>query len=69
MIRPKGGGGTSFKCVFDYVNEHMIEELPFCIIMLTDGHGNFPDESIAKGIPVLWLLTNSFVHPPLGENC
>jgi predicted metal-dependent peptidase len=66
-IMPKGGGGTSFKCVFEYVDEHMKYDPPACIIMLTDGHGNWPDERMANDIPVLWLLTNDFVNPPWGK--
>jgi predicted metal-dependent peptidase len=67
MIKPKGGGGTNFECVFEYVNEHMKNSFPTCIIMLTDGHAIFPDENITSDIPVLWLLTNNHVHPPWGR--
>ena len=66
-IMPKGGGGTSFKCVFEYVNTHMKRNPPACIIMLTDGHADWPDERMTDGIPVLWLLTNNFVNPPWGK--
>jgi len=66
-IKPKGGGGTSFTCVFEYVNKEMSQTPPACIIMLTDGHGNFPDEKITNDIPVLWLITNEFVNPPWGR--
>ena len=66
-IMPKGGGGTSFKCVFEYVNEHMKYNPPACIIMLTDGHAIWPEEEMTNGIPVLWLLTNEYVNPPWGK--
>lgn len=66
-IRPKGGGGTGFDIIFDYVREHMIDEPPASIIILTDGFGDFPDEKAANGIPVLWLLNNEKVTPPWGK--
>ena len=64
-IKPKGGGGTSFKCVFKYVNDHMQNNPLACIIMLTDGYADWP-EKMANDIPVLWLLTNELVNPPWG---
>ena len=64
-ITPKGGGGTSFSCIFRYVRDHM-EKPPASIIILTDGYAPFPGESKAMGIPVLWLLNNHDVQPPWG---
>lgn len=66
-IRPVGGGGTSFLCVFKYINEHMQDNLPVSIIILTDGYAKFPEEHVANGIPVLWLIVNSEVIPPWGR--
>jgi predicted metal-dependent peptidase len=67
VIKPKGGGGTSFHVIFDYVNDKMKDELPVSIIILTDGYAPFPDESEANGIPVLWLINNETVTPPWGK--
>lgn len=67
IIRPKGGGGTDFEVIFDYVKKNMGEKQPVCIIILTDGYGSFGDEEIAMGIPVLWLLNNEEVNPPWGK--
>ena len=67
IIRPKGGGGTDFKVIFEYIREHMQEKLPICIIILTDGYAPFVSEEIAMGIPVLWLLNNQKVNPPWGK--
>ena len=67
IIKPKGGGGTSFDVIFDYVNDKMQEQPPVSIIILTDGYAPFPDESAANGIPVLWLINNEAVTPPLGK--
>lgn len=67
VIKPKGGGGTDFEVIFRYVDEHMTDEPPASIIILTDGYAPFPDEEKANGIPVLWLLNNNNVEPPWGK--
>lgn len=66
IIRPAGGGGTDFQIVFEYVATRM-EKLPASIIILTDGYAPFPQEKLAMGIPVLWLLNNENVEPPWGK--
>ena len=67
IIRPKGGGGTSFDIIFDYVEKEMEEEPPVSIVILTDGYAPFPDESRTNGIPVLWIINNDQVTPPWGK--
>ena len=67
IIKPAGGGGTDFQIIFAYVQEHMRDKLPACIIILTDGFAPFPQEKLAGGIPVLWLLNNKKVNPPWGK--
>lgn len=37
------------------------------IIILTDGIAPFPQEKLAGGIPVLWLLNNEKANPPWGK--
>ena len=66
-IKPIGGGGTSFINVFKYVTEHMQEDPPVAIILITDGYAPFPEESAANGIPVLWVLNNTRAKPPWGK--
>ena len=66
VIRPAGGGGTDFQIIFEYVQQHM-EKPPASIIVLTDGFAPFPQEKLAMGIPVLWLLNNEQVEPPWGK--
>lgn len=66
IIRPAGGGGTDFQIIFEYVAKHM-EKPPASIIILTDGYAPFPQEKLAMGIPVLWLLNNEKVDPPWGK--
>lgn len=67
IIRPIGGGGTSFDVIFQYVNEQMQNEPPVSIVILTDGYAPFPNEKDANGIPVLWIINNKEVDPPWGK--
>ncbi|MBR5479758.1 MAG: hypothetical protein IKU84_06230 [Clostridia bacterium] len=62
-----GGGGTSFKSVFNKIPEFFPDEKPCAIIVMTDGEATFPDEVEALDIPVLWIIVNSSVEPPWGE--
>ena len=66
VIKPVGGGGTSFDIIFDYVAKFM-DEPPVSIIILTDGYAPFPPEEKAGGIPVLWIINNEQITPPWGK--
>ena len=66
-IKPAGGGGTDFQIIFEYVHQHMENKLPACIIILTDGYAPFPQEHLARDIPVLWLIDNNDIEPPWGK--
>ena len=65
IIRPFGGGGTSFTIIFDYVRN--LDKKPSSIIILTDGIAPFPKEGDAMDIPVLWIINNDKVNPPWGK--
>lgn len=67
VIRPAGGGGTSFEVIFDYVRHKMEDRVIASIIIMTDGYAPFPEESAAMGIPVLWMINNDDVTPPWGR--
>ena len=68
IIRPKGGGGTSFHVIFEYVKEKMEEKLPTSIIILTDGYAPFPNLEDTMDIPVLWIINNEEAEsPPWGK--
>ena len=67
IIRPKGGGGTSFEEIFHYIRKQMADREIASIIILTDGFAPFPEESAAMGIPVLWMINNDMVTPPWGK--
>jgi predicted metal-dependent peptidase len=49
----KGGGGTDFNPVFDYVRENNLQ--PETLVYLTDGYGVFPDTKPAY--PTIWAMT------------
>ena len=63
VIERKGGGGTSFVPVFDWVEERLAEgeDLPQCLIYLTDGYGDAPE--VEPDYPVLWVCTSNKVLP------
>ena len=64
--KPIGLGGTNFTAVFEKAKEKFEGDLT-CIIVITDGTSKYPDESIALGVPVLWLLNNKKRTPPWGR--
>lgn len=64
--RITGGGGTSFKPVFEWVEENGIE--PACLIYLTDCMGDYPEE--LPPYPTLWASSTKEpgrYEPPFGE--
>lgn len=67
IIRPKGGGGTDFSVIFDYIRKEMSGMEIASLIIMTDGLAAPPDESEAMGIPVLWIINNNFITPPWGR--
>ena len=61
-LEPKGGGGTDFRPVFDWVTRNDIA--PVCLIYLTDLRcDSFPEP---PEYPVLWV-TDSRLTAPFGE--
>jgi predicted metal-dependent peptidase len=51
-VKFKGGGGTSFKPVFEYMKKNPCEA-PI-LIYFTDGHGDIPEK---PPYPVMWVIT------------
>lgn len=66
-IKPVGGGGNDFSDIFRYMRNHMTEDLPWYIVIITDGYDQFPPETDAMGVPVLWLINNENANPPWGK--
>lgn len=65
--KPKGGGGTDFFAIFEYITKHYDHKRPASLVIITDGQAEYPDEIMAEGIPVLWLLTDKSVRAPWGK--
>ena len=62
--KPKGGGGSSSLCVFDYVVKNKLE--PQCIVMITDGYIEFPQTAPLH--PTIWVMVgNTTTVPPFGS--
>ena len=64
-LRPRGGGGTSFAPVMDWLDEQ--EEQPVALVYLTDMDGSHRPEP--PGMPVLWCSPTEPGRnkPPYGE--
>jgi len=66
-IQPQGGGGTSFHCIFRYMQTEMEDKLPRAVIIITDGYAHYPEEAAAMDVPVLWILVNRDKDAPWGK--
>ena len=60
---PKGGGGTDFRPIFEYIEKQGLE--PCCLIGITDLKGSFPDA--APDYPVIWACDVKGASAPFGE--
>ncbi|MEE0955800.1 MAG: VWA-like domain-containing protein [Eubacterium sp.] len=60
-VKPVGGGGTSYSCIFRHLKK--MKKKPSAILILTDGYAGFPPEEAASGIPVLWIMTTDCKAP------
>lgn len=67
IIKPYGGGGTSFSIIFKYIKDHMKDKNISSVVILTDGYAPWPKEEVAMGIPVIWLINNNDSNPPWGK--
>lgn len=59
----KGGGGTDFRPVFEWIKEHDVH--PDQLVFVTDGYGVFPDEE--PPYPVIWASISRFDRYPFGQ--
>ena len=65
-IAIKGGGGTDFRPVFDYIKQKNYK--PNAILYFTDGQGAYPEKS---NIDTLWIIDSEDslsygYNPPFG---
>lgn len=77
VFRPKGGGGTDFRPIFDHIAQGdsfdpkgnpdliAIDEPIACLIGITDLYGTFPQDE-PEDYPVLWYATTK-AQAPWGE--
>jgi predicted metal-dependent peptidase len=64
VLDPVGGGGTSHACVFEWLAK--VDEVPACVVCLTDLETRFPDD--VPDVPVLWaVLGDCAKQPPFGR--
>jgi predicted metal-dependent peptidase len=61
LMELKGGGGTDFRPLWDWISENDID--PHCIVYLTDGYGTFPPDHVADEFPLLWAMSTDVVAP------
>jgi len=66
-IVPKGGGGTDFNCVFNFMQKHMREDDFSNVVIFTDGMADFPEECPIKDVQVLWLFSDKNVSASWGK--
>jgi len=62
-LRPRGGGGTSFRELFTTLEEDSVN--PEVAIVLTDLCGTFPEDE--PGYPVIWASVEKGMPAPFGE--
>lgn len=62
-LKPRGGGGTDFRPVFEWIDENDVR--PDALVYLTDGEGDFPDAE--PNYPVLWGSILERSQYPFGE--
>ncbi len=58
-LKPRGGGGTDFRPVFDWIEEQA--DKPACVIYFTDLYGSFPETP--PEVPTFWLTTEDKTAP------
>jgi predicted metal-dependent peptidase len=63
-LRPVGGGGTSHRCVFKWIEEHGVD--PSCVVCLTDLYTTLP--KMPPAYPMLWAVVGDCsTEPPFGQ--
>ena len=62
VTKPKGGGGTDVRAMFDYMDKRGIK--PQAVIMFTDGYTPWPK---TLPCPVLWCISTKGLKAPVGE--
>lgn len=62
----EGGGGTNFRCIYEFIKNN-VRDIEFkAIVVLTDGWGEFPYIWETMNIPTIWVMTEN-TKPPFGR--
>ncbi len=62
----EGGGGTNFRCIYEFIKNN-VRYIEFkAIVVLTDGWGEFPYIWETMNIPTIWVMTEN-TKPPFGR--
>lgn len=59
----KGGGGTSFVPVFEYIDKKLKNSID-CLIYFTDGYGEYPEKK--SPYHTYWILNSDYEDVPFG---
>ena len=64
----KGTGGTSFHCIYDFLNKKIGPSDDITkLIILTDGDCTYPKEEDTKRFDTVWIINNKYITPPWGK--
>lgn len=63
QFKIKGGGGTDFRPVFDWVDQGNAS--PRVLVFFTDGYGDYPN--VPPGYDVLWVDYGNYQSYPFGD--
>ena len=64
----KGTGGTSFHCIYDFLNKKIEPSDDITkLIILTDGDCTYPKEEDTKRFDTVWIINNKYITPPWGK--
>ena len=65
--KPAGGGGTSFRPAFDWIAEHVTDDVS-CLLYFTDGYGDWHHID-PPSYPVIWFIVagGTDEDPPFGR--
>lgn len=63
----KSSGGTSFQCIFQGYNSFYRSKKPIAMIVMTDGHSEYPEKTSVPKIPIIWAINNQEEVPPYGK--
>ena len=68
QLEPKGGGGTDFRPVFEWIEKNLIKRGKKVNVLayFTDGYGDFPTKP-KYHMETIWLIYKSEVVPPFGN--